>query len=118
MGFSFSSPLNLQLIEKSCPYWGMNLSFTKILGYWNLNVLLWCSYSLVLSSAFSHMVRSGLPSKTTLKITESTGSKDLDCCGFTTANSAICVLFVIVSGDSIELVTLRATYLSNFFEIE
>ena len=42
----------------------------------------------------------------------------LDCSGVTTENSAICVSFLIIYGNSIVLVTLTAIFLSNIVNIE
>ena len=42
----------------------------------------------------------------------------LDCCGVTTANSAICVCFLIRYADSVVLVTLTAILLSIIVDIE
>ena len=48
----------------------------------------------------------------------STGLINLDCSGLTTENSAICVFLLIVNGDSVVLVTLTASSLSNIVDIE
>ena len=48
----------------------------------------------------------------------STGLMYLDCSGVTTENSAICVFFLIRYGDSVLLVCLTETLLSNTVDIE
>ena len=53
-----------------------------------------------------------------LRIAVSTGLIDLDCSGVTTEKSAICMLLLIVQGDSVVLVTLTAIFLSIIVEIE
>ena len=81
-------------------------------------MLLCCSGLFVLSSFFRYLVRSGSPPGILLRTAVSTGFTNLDDCGVTTEDSAICVFFLIVYDDSVVLVTPTATFLSITSDIE
>ena len=72
---------------------------------------------LVLSSSLSYVVRSRSLLGIILRIAVSTDLMNVDCFGVTTEISAIFVFFLIVQGDSVVLVTLTATSLSNIVKI-
>ena len=72
----------------------------------------------ILSSWLNYIVRSGSPFGIILKNAMSTGLINMDCYGFTTENSPMCVCFLMVCCHSIVLITPMATWLPTIVDIE
>ena len=109
----------VQFLEDSCLFWCMILSFTKRFSSVEPECVNLCCFGwIVLCSSIKFVVECGSSLVIILKIADSAGLINLDCSRITTESSALCVFILIVSDESIVVVTLTSAFLSNTVDIE
>ena len=101
-------------------YWRLTVGFSRIFRCRETKSVVLMRGVLVLRNSFMLAVTLNLSCGIIRRkhTAISTGLMYLDCSGVTTENSAICVFFLIRYGDSVLLVCLTETLLSNTVDIE